>query len=54
MLQPDFRTRGGFGDVVWTARVKGGKLEAWEGPVDINKSQVRVSALRFLAHRWMS
>jgi len=43
-----------FGDVVWTARVKGGRLEAWEGPVDINKSQVHVSALRFLAHRWMS
>jgi len=44
-----------FGDLVWTASVrKGGSLGPWVGPVDLNKSPVRVSALRFLANRWMS
>lgn len=43
-----------FGDLLWTAYLKNGKLEPWLGPVDVQVGPVQVNALRFLAHRWMS
>ena len=43
-----------FGNHVWYARIRRGKMAEWEGPLSVDDVDWNVTATKFLPQRWMN